>query len=142
YSTTSAPVRLSSGWEMRLIAAEAALVSGDAATAVDSMNRRRANLTLPLYDRTVSVDSAWSLLKLERALELWLEVRRLGDLRRCIAANTPGAYVDGTYRASHPGTLSPPPLETMTAPVARALCCPVGLNERETHLSVPRQSVC
>src|SRR5947208_15535654 len=65
YAATSAPVRLSSGWEMRLIAAEAALVSGDAATAVDSMNRRRANLSLPQYDRTVSLDSAWSLLKLE-----------------------------------------------------------------------------
>src|SRR5207302_3200204 len=67
YTTTSAPVRLSSGWEMRLIAAEAALVSGDAATAVDSMNRRRANLSLPLYDRTVSVDSAWSLFKRDHA---------------------------------------------------------------------------
>ena len=137
YTTTAAPVRLSSGWEMRLIAAEAALVSGDAATAVDSLNRRRANLALPLYDRTVSLDSAWSLLKLERALELWLEVRRLGDLRRWIAANTPGAYVDGTYRASHPGTLSPTPIETMTAPVARALCFPVGRNERETNPNVP-----
>ncbi len=137
YTTTSAPVRLSSGWEMRLIAAEAALVSGDAATAVDSMNRRRANLSLPQYDRTVSLDSAWSLLKLERALELWLEVRRLGDLRRWIAGNTPGAYVDGTYRASHPGTLSPTPIETMTTPVARALCFPVGRNERETNPNVP-----
>jgi len=137
YTTTSAPVRLSSGWEMRLISAEAALVSGDAATAVDSMNRRRANLSLPLYDRTVSVDSAWSLLKLERALELWLEARRIGDLRRWIANNTPGAYVDGTYRASHPGTLSPTPIETMTTPVARALCFPVGRNERETNPNVP-----
>src|SRR5206468_2140450 len=82
----------------------------------------RANLSLRQYDRTVSLDSAWSLLKLERALELWLEARRLGDLRRWITNNTPGAYVDGTYRASHPGTLSPTPIETMTAPVARALC--------------------
>src|SRR5213592_2145485 len=137
YTTTSAPVRLSSGWEMRLIAAEAALVSGDAATAVDSMNRRRANLSLPQYDRTVSLDSAWSLLKRERALELWLEARRLGDLRRWITNNTPGAYVDSTYRASHPGTLSPTPIETMTAPVARALCFPVGRNERETNPNVP-----
>jgi starch-binding outer membrane protein, SusD/RagB family len=137
YTTTSAPVRLSSGWEMRLIAAEAALVSGDAATAVDSMNRRRANLNLPLYDRTVSVDSAWSLLKLERALELWLEARRLGDLRRWIVNNVSGTYVDGTYRASHPGTLSPTPIETMTVPVARALCFPVGRNERETNPNVP-----
>ncbi len=122
---------------MRLIEAEAALVNNDAVTAVDKMNLRRANLALPLYSTAITVDSAWSLLKLERALELWLEARRLGDLRRWIANNVPGAYTDGTYRVSHPGTLSPTPIETMTAPVARALCFPVGRNERETNPNVP-----
>ena len=137
YTTTSAPVRLSSGWEMRLIEAEAALVGGDVATAVTKMNLRRTNLALPLYDPAITLDSAWTLLKLERAIEFWLEARRIGDLRRWIANNTPGAYVDGTYRASHPGTLSPTPIETMTTPVARALCFPVGRNERETNPNVP-----
>jgi len=137
YATTSAPVRLSSGWEMRLIEAEAALVGGDVATAVTKMNLRRTNLALPLYDPAITLDSAWTLLKLERAIEFWLEARRIGDLRRWIANNTPGAYVDGTYRASHPGTLSPTPIETMTTPVARALCFPVGRNERETNPNVP-----
>ncbi len=137
YTKTSDPVRISSGWEMRLIEAEAALVNNDAVTAVDKMNLRRANLALPLYSTAITVDSAWSLLKLERALELWLEARRLGDLRRWIANNVPGAYTDGTYRVSHPGTLSPTPIETMTAPVARALCFPVGRNERETNPNVP-----
>ena len=137
YATTSAPVRLSSGWEMRLIEAEAALVGGDVTTAVTKMNLRRTNLGLPLYDPAITLDSAWTLLKLERAIEFWLEARRIGDLRRWIANNTPGAYVDGTYRASHPGTLSPTPIETMTSPVARALCFPVGRNERETNPNVP-----
>ena len=137
YTTTSAPVRLSSGWEMRLIEAEAALVGGDVTTAVTKMNLRRTNLALPLYDPAITLDSAWTLLKLERAIEFWLEARRIGDLRRWIANNTPGAYVDGTYRASHPGTLSPTPIETMTTPVARALCFPVGRNERETNPNVP-----
>ena len=137
YATTSAPVRLSSGWEMRLIEAEAALVGGDVATAVTKMNLRRTNLALPLYDPAITLDSAWTLLKLERAIEFWLEARRIGDLRRWIANNTPGAYVDGTYRASHPGTLSPTPIETMTVPVTRALCFPVGRNERETNPNVP-----
>jgi len=137
YTTTSAPVRLSSGWEMRLIEAEAALVGGDVTTAVTKMNLRRTNLGLPLYDPAITLDSAWTLLKLERAIEFWLEARRIGDLRRWIANNTPGAYVDGTYRASHPGTLSPTPIETMTSPVARALCFPVGRNERETNPNVP-----
>ena len=137
YATTSAPVRLSSGWEMRLIEAEAALVGGDVATAVTKMNLRRTNLALPLYDPAITLDSAWTLLKLERAIEFWLEARRIGDLRRWIANNTPGAYVDGTYRASYPGTLSPTPIETMTTPVPRALCFPVGRNERETNPNVP-----
>ncbi len=137
YTTTAAPVRLSSGWEMRLIEAEAALVGGDVTTAVTKMNLRRTNLALPLYDPAITLDSAWTLLKLERAIEFWLEARRIGDLRRWIANNTPGAYVDGTYRASHPGTLSPTPIETMTTPVARALCFPVGRNERETNPNVP-----
>src|SRR5207302_6820738 len=126
YATTAAPVRLSSGWEMRLIEAEAALTGGNAAAAVDSMNRRRANLSLPLYDRTVSLDSAWTLLKTERAVELWLETRRLGDLRRWITHNVPGAYIDGTYRGSSTDFLHATPIETMTAPAARALCFAVG----------------
>ena len=137
YTKTSDPVRLSSGWEMRLIEAEAALVAGDAPTAINKMNLRRTNLGQPLYSTAIAVDSAWSLLKLERALELWLEARRLGDLRRWITNGVPGAYTDGTYRVSHPGTFSSTPIETMTSPVQRALCFPVGRNERETNPNVP-----
>jgi len=137
YTARGDPVRLASGWEMRLIEAEAALASNDAPTAVTKMNLRRTNLGQPLYSTTITVDSAWSLLKLERALELWLEARRLGDLRRWMLNSIPGAYIDGTYRVSHPGTLSPTPIETMTAPVARALCFPVGRNERETNPNIP-----
>src|SRR5919197_927219 len=137
YTTKSAPVRVASGWEMRLLEAEAALVAGDAPTAVNKMNLRRTNLGQPLYSTAITVDSAWSLLKLERALELWLEARRLGDLRRWITNGVPGAYTDGTYRVSHPGTFSSTPIETMTLPVQRALCFPVGRNERETNPNVP-----
>src|SRR5216110_187372 len=137
YTATSVPVRLSSGWEMRLIEAEAALVVGDAATAVDKMNLRRANLALPLYGTAITADSAWSLLKLERALELWLEARRLGDLRRWLDNNVPGDYVDGLYRASRTDALRTTPIETMTSPVARSLCFAVGRNERETNPNIP-----
>lgn len=137
YTTTSAPVRLSSGWEMRLIEAEAALVAGDVATAVNKMNLRRTNLALPLYGTAITLDSAWTLLKLERALELWLEARRLGDLRRWIANSVPGSYPDGLYRVSRTDVLHTTPIETMTSPVARALCFAVGRNERETNPNVP-----
>jgi len=137
YTTTSAPVRLSSGWEMRLIEAEAALVVGDVATAVNRMNLRRSKLALPLYSTAIAVDSAWTLLKTERALELWLESRRLGDLRRWIVNSVPGSSPDGLYRVSRTDTLHTTPIETMTTPVARALCFAVGKNERDTNPNVP-----
>jgi len=136
YTTTSAPVRLSSGWEMRLIEAEAALVAGDTATARAKMNLHRTALALPGVTFT-NLSEAWTALKTERAIELWLEARRLGDLRRWIDNSVPGGYIDGTYRGSVADTLHATPIETMTAPVARVLCFPVGLNERETNPNVP-----
>lgn len=136
YTTTAAPVRLSSGWEMRLIEAEAALVAGDTATARAKMNIRRTALALPGITFT-SLTEAWTALKTERAIELWLEARRLGDLRRWIDNSVPGSHVDGTYRGSVADTLHTAPIETMTAPVARALCFPVGRNERETNPNIP-----
>src|SRR3989454_6174498 len=136
YATTAAPVRLSSGWEMRLIEAEAALVAGDTATARAKMNLHRTALALPGVTFT-SVTEAWTALKTERAIELWLEARRLGDLRRWIDNSVPGGYIDGTYRGWVADTLHATPIETMTAPVARVLCFPVGRNERETNPNVP-----
>src|SRR5881409_1436253 len=115
YAATSAPVRLSSGWEMRLLEAEAALVAGDTATARAKMNLRRTALTLPGVTFT-NLTEAWTALKTERAIELWLEARRLGDLRRWIDNKVPGGYIDGTYRGSVADTLHATPLETMTAP--------------------------
>src|SRR3989441_11397567 len=132
YKATTDPVRLSSGWEMRLIEAEAALVVSDTATARAKMNVHRTALALPGVTFT-TVTGAWTALKTERALELWLEARRLGDLRRWIVNGVPGATVDGVYRASATDTLHTAPIETMTAPVARSLCFAVGKNERETN---------
>lgn len=137
YASQSAPINLSSGWEMRLIEAERALIANDAATAVNKINLRRANLSQPLYDNTVSVESAWTLLKLERGLELWLEARRLGDLRRWIVNGVPGNLHDGLYRADRTAPLSTTPLETMTAPVARSLCFPIGQSEYDTNPNIP-----
>ncbi len=150
YPETSSGVNLSSGWEMRLIEAEAALAGGNAGPAVDLMNIRRADLGLALYDNTVSVDSAYSLLKLERQLELWLENRRMGDLRRWINAGTPGVVTDGLYvdndgpdgvssldgSTDDDGLTESGPVETMTNPVARALCFPLSANEIDTNPNV------
>jgi hypothetical protein len=137
YASESAPINLSSGWEMRLIEAERALVAGNATTAVDKMNLRRSNLKLTTYDNTVTVDSAWTLLKLERGLELWLEARRLGDLRRWIINAVPGNLYDGLYRANRTAPLSPTPVETMTSPAARSLCYPIAQSEHDTNPNIP-----
>lgn len=127
YRARGAAIHLSSGWEMRLIEAEAALVNNDPATAVAKMNLRRANLSLPAL--TVStLDQAWTDLKRERMMELWLEARRLGDLRRWSVSSAPGQALDGVWVTGETS-----PRETMTSPTARDLCWPIGLAELQTN---------
>ena len=114
YPTNASAINLASGWEMRLIEAESKLIANDVAGAVTSINLRRTALALPA---AVAADaaSAWTLLKRERAIELWLEGRRLGDLRRWTALNRPGAY---DAKEEIPG---------------RSLCFATPLSEKETN---------
>jgi hypothetical protein len=91
YSSQTSPINLSSGWEMRLIEGEAKLVAGDVPGAMTLINKHRLALGLPGWTAT-SAAEAWQALKRERAIELWMEGRRLGDVRRWAAANRPGAY--------------------------------------------------
>jgi hypothetical protein len=79
------------GTEMRLIEAEAELRSGNVDDAVAAMNEARNHYGIdPLDSDTISSsstsfdagDQAWSILDDERHLTLWLEGRRLHDLRR------------------------------------------------------------
>ena len=136
FVNTSDGVNLSSGWEMKLIKAEAALVGGNTADAIDTLNVRRTNLGLPTYDPGVSADSAWTLLKAERMYELWLEARRLGDLRRWQAAGTPGITYDGVWQDTNRDG-APEETETMTSPVTRDLCFPIGQIETQTNPNHP-----
>lgn len=90
YATQTSSVNLSSGREMRLIEAEAQLRDGDWQGAIAVINQLRDAVGGPPVT-AASADEAWSLLKRERGIELWLEGRRLNDLRRWQAENTPGA---------------------------------------------------
>lgn len=90
YTSATSPITLASGREMRLIEAEAALRSGDWQGALAIINARRAALQLAPWTATDSA-SAWTILKRERGIELWLEARRLADLRRWHDESTPGA---------------------------------------------------
>lgn len=130
YTLQTSPINLSSGWEMRLIRAEERLVALDLAGAVALMNTRRTSLTpaQPAYNAaTMTLADGWTALKSERALELWLEGRRLGDLRRWAAAGSPGTTFDGAYFLQG-GVLT----RTETS-ANRDACFPIGRGEMETN---------
>ena len=100
HDNREAPIRLSSSQEMRLIMAEDALVNNsDIDAALTPINRIRQDIVV--NDETGETlaavaastpEEAWTVLKRERGIELWLEGRRLGDVRRWEEAGRPGAY--------------------------------------------------
>ena len=132
YEDPDDPINLSSGWEMRLIEAEAILAGGgDFNDAVTLMNERRSDLSLTAIAAT-STAEAYTALKLERALELWLEGRRLGDIRRWDANSISGGIsdvTDGVYLT--PGVMD----ATLSTLATNDRCWPIGQNERETNIN-------
>lgn len=81
YPSRSSGIPVAKGTEMRLIEAEAQLRNGQVQGAVSLMNEVRANHGLDPVSAT-NQQEAWDLLVRERGVELWLEGRRLADLRR------------------------------------------------------------
>lgn len=121
----TAPINLSSGREMRLIEAEALLRQGSWQQALLRINRLREGLKsnhtgqpLRLWQATTEQE-AWTALKLERAIEFWLEARTLGDHRRYAENKVPGQL---------------PPLFDMTG---RSSCFPTSQPERDTNPNIP-----
>jgi hypothetical protein len=109
YPATNSPFRLSTGREMVLVRAEAALQQGDwqgAITLINSLRTtlisRTTNQPLAAWPAT-NAEQAWVALKRERNIELWLEARRMGDIRRWEENRTPGAIdwpnFEGVVRA-------------------------------------------
>jgi hypothetical protein len=111
YTSTSSPINLASGREMRLIIAEGRLRSGDWESAMALINGLRSGVGVPPWSASDPA-GAWTALVRERAIELWLEGRRLGDLYRWDAGNVPGERDDMT---------------------GRDLCFPIGISELETN---------
>lgn len=120
HNKSESPIRLASGREMRLIEAEALLRNNDMTGGMAAINVARTNAGAATITAT-DITDAWRLLKRERGIELWLEARRLGDLRRWKAANTPGALdpLESVGAASH---LS-----------RQDLCFPISRSERQTN---------
>ena len=91
YNEAGSDVAVVSGKEMRLIEAEAALMSNDLATFTAKINELRAHYDLDPIEQPANagaleypnaMDDAWSILDRERYLTLWMEGRRLWDLGR------------------------------------------------------------
>ncbi len=129
HATSASPIRLASGREMLLIRAEDRLrqATPDVVGAMALINQVRTNAGTATVT-AVTATEAWTLLKRERGIELWLEARRLGDFRRWAAASTPGAL---------------DPLETVSASPTTGshlsrqdLCFPVSRSERETNPNI------
>jgi hypothetical protein len=118
---------------MRLIEAEYLLRGGvgNIGTAIGILNQLRTDAgLLTQWDPTVGLDSAWAILKRERGIELWLEARRLPDLRRWAMENTPGALdpletVGASEEPWHPSHLR-----------QQDLCFPIPEAEAETNSNV------
>jgi starch-binding outer membrane protein, SusD/RagB family len=122
FGKKDAGINLSSGWEMRLIEAEAKLKGGDVTGALTLINKHRVALGLTPWTAANAVD-AWTALKRERGIELWLEARRLSDLRRWKATSTPGTLSDFEIAGNAKSYLD----------AAQDLCYPTPLSETQTN---------
>jgi starch-binding outer membrane protein, SusD/RagB family len=87
YTSLGSPVPLAKGTEMLLLRAEALLDGGDVGGAMTLINQERAVYSLPALTAG-DVAAATTVLHAERGSVLWLEGRRLWDLRRWLAAGS------------------------------------------------------
>ncbi len=133
HASEGAPIALSSKWEMNLIEAEASLLDGQVGPAVDLMNERRTDLGLPDL-APATLEEAWTDLKRERGAELWLQARRMNDIRRWQENSTPGALSFHEDR-DDPRSF----LRDASRPGEAELCYPIPRNERESNPNLPLQ---
>jgi hypothetical protein len=121
----TSPIRLSSGREMRLIEAEVLLNNSDWAGALTIINDLREAIGVVPVTAS-NLEEGWARLKRERGIELWLEGRRMHDLRRWQIGNAPGA-LDPLELPGDASRLS----STQT------LCYAIPKSERETNKNIP-----
>jgi hypothetical protein len=144
YKSENDNIRLASGREMRLIEAEAMLVAGNFTGALAKINAIRAGITSDKGGAltpwtAANLTEAWTILKRERGIELWLEARRMGDQRRWDENNTPGSYELPNFEArSNLFTQYPRGREaTDGVPNPRLLCYNISNAERNSNPNIP-----
>jgi hypothetical protein len=140
YPTRDDDQRLASGWEMRLIEAEAILAQGgafgDAMTLINAVRTRNISDIdsdpLPAV-AAANATEAWTALKQERYIELWLEGRRLADERRWAEDGTPGTLDTPDWENWEGGG----PLSPIFLDNPRSYCLDIPESERDANPNVP-----
>ena len=116
---------------MRLIEAEALLREGNIGGAMSLVNGLRADAGVDPWPDPSGIEEAWTYLKRERGIVLWLEGRRLMDFRRWNAENTPGDLDPLELGlVSRDGVVSP---DLTNAD----LCMPIPNTERQLNENLP-----
>jgi hypothetical protein len=82
YTSLGSAIPLVKGTEMLLLQAEAALRNSDITTAFTLINQERAFYKMSALTAPTDLPTAWQTLEFERGAVVWLEARRLWDLRR------------------------------------------------------------
>lgn len=138
YDERGSNIPVVKGTEMRLIEAEAALRSNDIATAMAKINEVRQFYGITPDLTAANVDEAWVHLDHERHLTLWLEGRRMHDLRRWDEEDRsilPGVqFLRGLLPLA--GDDLPPSISK------RASCIPVAFSECLSNPNVRGTSAC
>jgi hypothetical protein len=128
YPSRNTSIPLAKGTEMRLIEAEALLRGGNVQGAVAKINEVRAHHDLSSASAANAAEG-WALLMRERGLELFLEGRRLGDVRRWAADPQSSSHVDysfvGRIASGQPASADP----RRSVLDASPLCLRVSTNE-------------
>jgi hypothetical protein len=124
YIAENAPIELSSGREMRLILAEGRLRANDLQGAMAIVNEIRTKVGVAPRTAT-TLEQAWTWVKLEKLIELWMEGRAVGERRRW--------FGDGGLPVA-PGAL--PALLRMDDRFGKDRCWPISEREYQTNTNL------
>jgi starch-binding outer membrane protein, SusD/RagB family len=131
YATRDDNIPVVKGTEMRLIRAEAALVAEDITAALGHINAVRTHRGLASVSANTTA-TAWHLLQRERGIELYVEGRRLADLRRW--ATVPGfANFNVVRREAAPEPIAADEIRNVLSNPMGELCLPISQDERNSN---------
>jgi hypothetical protein len=108
------------------------------------MNLRRADLIAQGFEidelvAPADLDEAWTVFKRERGIELWLEARRMNDLRRWEDDSVDGGELHPLETRSSSSPVAPSFLRTPGQPGEASLSYPIPRDERESNENLTLQ---